>query len=90
MSAASIALQVQARLIEERRAERITELRRHEAECALCGDGPTDGQELRVFDPAPGWTEPAMICRPCWIGRGEEADFTDLDLVWSVISEASR
>lgn len=88
MSAASIALAAQARLIEQRRAEAVTELRRHEAECLRCGEGPTDGKELRMCDFAHGWVAPGMVCRDCH--KHPEQDFTDLPLVWSPIQDAAR
>lgn len=90
MSALATALEAQRRLIAARQSETITELRRHDPGCCMCGDGPTDGVELRAFDPAPGWTQPTMICRADWIGRGEERDFTDLPLVWAAMNEDSR
>lgn len=90
VSPTATALAAQRALIDARRAETITELRRAEAECCLCGEGPTDGRELRMFDPAPGWTQPDMICRACFDMRGEEADFAALEMVWPVLPEANR
>ena len=90
MTAASIALQVQARLIEDRRAETIAELRRHEAECITCGEGPADAKELRMTDPMPGWTTPLMTCRACFERCDRDDSFTDLPLVWRAIEDASR
>jgi hypothetical protein len=82
------ALAAQRALIEARRAETIAELRRHEAECFVCGEGPADGKELRLYDPHAGLLAPEMICRACH--RHPEQDFTDLPLVWRAIEDASR
>ena len=90
MTPTAAALAAQRSLIEARRAETITELRRHGSECCMCGEGPTDGVELRLFDPDQFWSQPTMICRADWIARGEETDFTDLPLVWQAMPEASR
>lgn len=92
MTATAPALSAQARLIETRRAQTITELRRHGSDCCLCGKGPTDGTELRLFDPEPGWTQPTMICALCF-GPPDESDprcFTDLPVVWPVMPESNR
>jgi hypothetical protein len=89
MTPTAAALTAQAALIAARRAETITELRRHEAECMFCGEGPTDGKELRMVDASP-FTLPEMICRPCFEQGPREADFTDLPLVWRAIEDASR
>jgi hypothetical protein len=91
MTALPAALAAQKALIDARRAERITELRRHEAECLLCGDGPTEGQELRMIDFFPR-TSPELICRDCFghDGLSTMMDFTDLALVWNPITEAAR
>ena len=89
MTTAAALIAAQKALADARQAEQIAELRRHEAECAFCGEGPTDGQELRMIEASP-LTVPEMICRPCFDRGLREADFTDLPLVWQVLKEASR
>lgn len=88
MTPTAAALSAQAALIAARRAETITELRRHEAECMFCGEGPDTGRELRMYDPASGWVAPDMICRDCH--KHPEQDFEDLPLVWRAIEDATR
>lgn len=90
MSAASIALAAQARLIEQRRAEAVTELRRHEAQCFLCGDGPTDGVTLRMLERDHVNMAAEMVCARCFPLADWENDFTDLPLVWNPIQDAAR
>ena len=64
----------------------VQHLRRREAECAWCGDGPDTGAELRMIRP---FDAPQMICRPCFsIHAGPEADFNLHPLVWRAIHGA--
>lgn len=84
------ALAAQRALIAARRTETIAELRRHEAECVTCGEGPADGKELRMSDPMPGWTTPLMTCRACFEQCDRTDSFADLPLVWNAMPEASR
>jgi hypothetical protein len=89
MSAASIALQVQARLIAERQAEQLAEIKRHSAECIMCGEGPTDGTELRMIEACP-ISRAELWCRECFERDGTEADFALYPVAWHAMKEANR
>jgi hypothetical protein len=89
MTPTAAALTAQAALIAARRAETITELRRHEAECVMCGEGPDTGRELRMCDASP-ISLPEMWCAECFARHDDENDFDQLPLVWRAIEDASR
>ena len=64
----------------------VQHLRRKEAECAWCGDGPDSGAELRMIRRDAG---PQMICGPCFHARPTLGhDFTALPIVWRQIDGA--
>jgi hypothetical protein len=90
MNALPAALAAQRALIEARRAERITELRHHDAACFLCGDGPTDGRELRMLERDQINMAPEMVCAKCVPLCDLKANFADLPMVWPVMKDANR
>lgn len=88
MSPICDALTAQRALIEARRAETIAELLSRAVECGMCGEGPSDGEDLRAYirdDLTIAAPLPELLCFHCFAARDDENDFTDAPLIWRAL-----